>query len=125
MFYLNSDLSNKVNKGKVLAHQDVSLTVGTSFTLSDSVDNYDYIIVEAYVNIGIGTSRKFSTADFYASSDKGYSQRYIGLSHYYDATYHASVGFTVGSNGKSITVAEKSVAGYNDIMGITVVGINF
>ena len=122
---LNSDLANKVSKGVVLANQGETISSGQQFTLSDSVDNYDYIIVEAYAVVRTGHTRKFSTADFYTSVDKGQATRFICLGHYYDPSYYASIGLYVNSDGKHITVGEISIVGYAYLNGIRVVGVNY
>jgi hypothetical protein len=121
----NNDLSNKVSKGVVLTDKGEVISAGLQFTLSDSVDNYDYIIIEAYANVRVGHTRKFSTADFYASIDKGQATRFICLGHYYDPSYYASIGLYVNSDGKHITVGEMSIVGYANLSGIKVVGVNF
>ena len=122
---LNNDLKNKVNKGKAICNVGVTITPGTQFDLTDSVNNYSYIIIEAYARVNSTSgNRKFSVVDFYSGIDAGYDNRYINLSLYYNNIYNACIGISVESNGKKLIVRECTCNGYDRLFGILVCGVN-
>lgn len=120
---VTTTMAKETKKVIVICDTATVISNGTTFSLTDSVSNYDFIIVEIYANAPGGGTRKFSTIDSYAASDQGYSTRYIELSVYYSSSYYGCVGLSIASGGKKLTVAEMSSNGYTSLEGIRVIGI--
>ena len=120
-------LNGKIDDKKVTQlyyNGSLNLEQGTEITLSDSVRNYDILILEMYASVsGGGGTRKFSTVALkpYITNDDGGLANYIEASVFYSSSYNAGIGFT--TNGNKITVAEVNKTGYPYIKGITVYGI--
>jgi len=119
-------LNSKIDDKKVTQlyyNGSLNLEQGTEITLSDSVRNYDILILEMYASVSGGGTRKFSTIALkpYITNDDGGTANYIEASVFYSSSYNAGIGFT--TNGNKITVAEVHKTGYPYIKGITVYGI--
>lgn len=122
---LYSKLSNKMatilnSTAKVLAN---SVTI----SLSDDCSNYDeiHIFVYAIVNSNTNNTRKFVLIDKFMSDDKGYTGRYISGGIYYNSSYNCCVGFSISSDGRTLTVGEIQCTGYTSVICGCVLGIKY
>ena len=119
---------NELNDSLTLIHSSYSsVTVGRNFDLSESIKNFNYVIVElfAYVYNDLTNTRKFTImfCRDYIDPDVGNSNAYSNGGIFWTVDWYVGIGLRITSV-TNIQVAELNFKGYSGVYGGKIYGLH-
>ena len=103
------------------------MAVGNVLETTDSMKDYDYVIVSCWFRTTSGGNRGFKIVNTKQSitSDAGEESVYINGGIYYSPSYYGCIGLIVKADTKGFICGEVNMAGYDSLWIGEILGIKY